>query len=422
MKNREGMGLVDDINWEYSATRKNITAMIEKEKITSEIENLLPRYQDFLSRLVRVNSTYGKEREAQLLVKSAMESLGLNVKTFFSRYDDESINLVSIIRGENSNTYKSLILNAHCDVTPIDGIHRWTRQPLSGEIVDNTLHGRGAQDDKAGIAIILMIVNVLRNLKMGLNGDLIIESVIEDETTGQGSRILIDNGYVADGSLIVDGTWPERIIHAHLGQIWIDVEIVGEPVAACVEMRGINPIYVAMEFIEQVKRFVQELNSQGDTFEGIDKPYLFNVGSFHAGAWHGSVPAEARLQIQIGFSDRYSPDGILERVKGIAASISDRITTSESMLKTPAYRTDRDNPLIAKLKKIIGRNSHKEVLTTAVTGHCDMRHFRTKNICMYGPGGGKHSHGIDEYYFLSHMPIVAKNILELTIEWCSEPR
>lgn len=394
--------------------------MTDKEKITSEIEKLLPIYTDFLSRLVRINSVYGKEKEAQLLIKSKMETLGLNVQTFFSRDDAESINLVSTIRGENSSIYKSLILNAHCDVTPIDGLQRWARQPFSGEIIDNILYGRGAQDDKAGIAIILMVVNVLKNLNIKLNGDLIIESVIEDETTGEGSRILVENGYVADGALIVDGTWSERIIHAHLGQVWIDVEIVGEPVAACVETRGINPIYLAMEFIDQLKRFVNELNRQGDTFEGIDKPYFLNVGSFCSGVWHGSVPADANLGIQIGFSDKYSPDNIIERVKNIAGNISNRITTKESKLKTPAYRTVRDNPLITKLKKIIERNSNKEVLTVAVTGHCDMRHFPTQNICLYGPGGGKNPHAIDEYYFLSHMPIVLKNILDLTLEWCNE--
>lgn len=397
-----------------------MTTMIDKEKIKSEIENLSPVYGDFLSRLVRIDSVYGKEKEAQLLIRSRMEALDLNVQTFFSRDDAESMNLVSTIRGGNSRNYKSLILNAHCDVTPIDGIQRWARQPLSGEIVDNVLHGRGAQDDKAGIAIILMVVNVLRNLKIRLNGDLIIESVIEDETTGEGSRILVNNGYVADGVLIVDGTWSERIIYAHLGQIWVDVEIVGEPVAACVEMRGINPIYLAMDFIQELRRFVHELNSQGDIFEGIDKPYFINVGSFHSGAWHGSVPAEAKLEIQIGFSCRYSPDDIIEKVKNMAGDISNRITVKESKLKTPAYRTDRDNLLITKLKKIIEENSNKEVLTNAVTGHCDMRHFPTQNVCLYGPGGGKNPHGIDEYYFLEQMPIVAKNIFDLVWYWCNE--
>ena len=52
--------------------------------------------------------------------------------------------------------------------------------------------------------------------------------------------------------------------------------------------------------------------------------------------------------------------------------------------------------------------------------HCDMRHFPTQNICLYGPGGGKNPHGIDEHYFLDQIPVVARNIFDLVLEWCNE--
>lgn len=394
--------------------------MIDSRKIILEIERLLPTYTDFLSKLVRIESIYGKEKEAQLLVKTKMEELGLNVQTFFSRDDDESMNLVAKIRGTNSAKSNSLILNAHCDVAPIDDAIRWMKSPFSGEVENGKLYGRGSQDDKAGIAIILMIVNILKNLGIKLKGDLIVESVIEDETTGNGSKILVDNGFMADGVIICDGTWAERIIYAHLGQLWIDIEIIGKPVAACVESRGINPIYIALELIQRLKTFIGELNIYGDTFEGIDKPYFINVGSIHSGVWHGSVPSNTKLEIQIGFSDKYSPDEVIQKLKEISGNMSNRIKIEESIFKTPAYRTNKDNPLITKLKTIIERNSNKEVLTFAVTGHCDMRHFKTKNICLYGPGGGKNAHGIDEHYFLEQMPFVVRNIIELVFEWCNE--
>jgi acetylornithine deacetylase len=142
--------------------------MIDKQQIIIEIERLLSLYIDFLSKLVRIESVYGKEREAQLLVKSKMEELGLNHKIFYSRQDNESMNLVSVIRGTDSITSKSLILNAHCDIAPIDDADRWSENPFPGKIANGVLYGRGSYDDKAGIAIILMIVNVLKNLNLTL--------------------------------------------------------------------------------------------------------------------------------------------------------------------------------------------------------------------------------------------------------------
>lgn len=315
-----------------------------------------------------------------------------------------------------------MILNAHCDVAPVDGPSRWLKDPFSGEILDNILYGRGSQDDKAGIAIILLLVNVLKNLNIKLKGDLIIESVIEDETTGNGSKALVDHGYVADGVIIVDGTWPKRIIYGHLGQVWLDIQIIGEPVAACVEARGLNPILLGIELIQALKIMVDALNKKGDTFENIEEPNFINIGSFHSGVWHGSVPAEANLQLQIGFSDTYCPEDIINMVVDIAHKISGRITIIQSLLRTPAYKTNKDNNLILKLKSIIERNHEEEVKLIPVTGHCDMRHFKTENICLYGPGGGKNPHGINEHYFLEHMPKIARNILDFVLAWCNEPK
>lgn len=382
----------------------------------------MPEYIQFLSQLVRIDSVYGKEREVQLLVRSKMEGVGLEVKTYYSREDHESVNLVAVIPGVDRERCKSLILNAHADITPIDDAERWSKNPFSGEIVDGLLYGRGAQDDKAGIAIILLIAHVLKNVDSALKGDLIIESVIEDETSGNGSKALVKNGFTADGVIIVDGTWSERIIYAHLGQVWLDFTITGEPVAACVESRGVNPVYIAIELIGRLREFISSLNASATPFETIEAPYSINVGSLHSGVWHGSVPSYARMEVQIAFPDEISPDELIKRVTAIAKSVDDKIQVSESLLKTPAYKTSRDNNLVKKLQSVISNNSGKEALAVAVTGHCDMRHFPTPDICLYGPGGGKNAHGIDEYYFLDQMPRVTENLLDFIHKWCNELR
>jgi len=107
-------------------------------------------------------------------------------------------------------------------------------------------------------------------------------------------------------------------------------------------------------------------------------------------------------------------------VADIARGISDRISVRQYLLETPAFKTKQDNNLILKLKSIIENNHGKEVKLVPVTGHCDMRHFKTENICLYGPGGGKNPHGVDEHYFLEHLPQVTRNILDFALEWCNE--
>lgn len=396
--------------------------MNQEQLIDREIEKLFPSYTEFLSELVRTDSSYGKEKNAQLLVKSRLESMGLNVKTFYSRQDDESLNLVSVFRGTHGVEYRSLGLNAHCDVAPVDVPGRWIVPPFSGEIKDGVLYGRGSQDDKAGVVLIILVVNVLKNLSIPIKGDLTVQSVIEDESSGNGTRVLVENGYTSDGVIICDGTWSNRIIYAHLGQVYLDVEVRGDPVAACSEHRGVNPIYIAIKLIQKLNEFIDGMNRSGVAFENIERPYFLNVGAFHSGVWHGSVPAEASLKLQIGFPDKYSPDEIIEKTKEIAGEVSERITIRKGLLKTPAYKTDPANPLLSELKSIIQENSGKEVSVTAVTGYCDMRHFPIENICLYGPGGGKNAHGIDECYYSDELKTVAKNIICFVLRWCNKPK
>ena len=409
-------------NYEPIQSRYTSSVYPSYNRISQEIEKLLPYYTEVLKKLVKYNSVYGQEKEAQLYIKSEMQKLGLEPEVVYSRDDLESINLVSVIRGTANNTHNSLILNAHADVTPVDQVNTWDNDPFCAKIIDNKLYAKGAQDDKAGLAIMLLVYNVLKNLNIDLKGDLILESVIEDETTGNGSKCLVENGYTSDGVIIIDGTWSERIVYAHLGQVWLNIEIIGESVAACVEQRGTNPIYIGLNLITALRGWIDTLNSKAKSFEGIDNPFFINVGSFHSGVWAGSVPQDSKIEIQVGFNDEYTPQQIILEINEIAKDISKKIKISQGLLNTSSFKVEKDSLFINNLKDIIETNSKKEVRVVPVTGHCDMRHFKTNNCCLYGPGGGKNAHSNNEFYILDQMPIVSKNILDFILKWCNESR
>lgn len=383
------------------------------DRIAESISALAPKYVEFLRRLVQIPSPLGQEEDCQLLVAEYMRQLADSVAIVHSR-NGSGVNLAVKIAGAGGGA--SLVLNAHCDIAPAEG--DWEHPPHDAIVSDGLLYGRGAQDDKAGIAVILLVAEALQKAGVRLHGDLILHSVVEDETSGNGSKALVEAGFSGDGVVICDGTWPERIIYGHLGQVWLDVSVIGSPVAACVEHRGVNPIYLGHEFITKLRAWADEMNGQTDAFENIERPFFVNVGSFHSGVWYGSVPARADLQIQVGFGPQLQPAKVISLARDLALSVSDRINVRQGMLSTPAVRVPRDNALIARLKEIIEKNSGREILTQAVTGHCDMRHFRTENICLYGPGAGWNAHGINECYRLSDMGVVARNLAEFTMAWC----
>jgi acetylornithine deacetylase len=207
-----------------SKTKNNLREVMASllKQVDNKILELAPQYAEFLKKLIQTPSQYGQEAACQAHVKTQMQMAGLDaVATVYSRSDHNAVNLAARIAGAGGG--RSLVLNAHADITPVEG--EWKHPPYSAHVEDGILYGRGAQDDKAGIAIILLVAHTLKMAGVHLHGDLILHSVVEDETTGNGSKALVEAGFGGDGVVICDGTWPERIIYAHLGQLWLDVQL-----------------------------------------------------------------------------------------------------------------------------------------------------------------------------------------------------
>lgn len=80
---------------------------------------------------------------------------------------------------------RSVLLSTHMDTVPAGDPERWSAgTPFGGEIVDGRLYGRGSYDTKCAIACHLGAVRCLRDVGMELAGDVIIESVVDEEYGG----------------------------------------------------------------------------------------------------------------------------------------------------------------------------------------------------------------------------------------------
>lgn len=381
-------------------------------------ETLIPKYEKLLSELVQTVSTSECEHPALAFIERHLNDIHLPFERVPLNPESSTYSLVSRIEGTLKHG-QSLILNAHIDTTPVDCPEMWSYPPYSGHIEGRKLYGRGSLDDKAGAVILLLIAESLLIQNYQLKGNIEFHFVVEDETSSAGSKALAKAGYTADGVIICDGTWPRRIIHAHLGQLFLDVSIRGEAVAACVAKRGVNPIDIAYQFISSIKQYEVETNAKFPHFEELENPCLVNVGSLHSGEWHGSVPANAELKIQISFSHT-SPEQVLLDVKSLAEKISDRISISQGTLAIPACSRVKNNRLKEELYSILSGRETEEIKCVTVTGHCEMQYYPTANVCLYGPGGGGNPHGIDEFYYLDHLPQVSGNILEFITHWCNQ--
>ena len=196
-----------------------------------------------LQEFVRIPSARGEELAAQQWMARRMRDLGLDVEMIecdpdaLARYptwsptDWSYENRPNVAgRWPGVGGGRSLILNAHVDTTSPEPVELWSRDPWGGEIDGNRLYARGAQDDKAGCCEMLFVVQALQDAGLRLKGDLILETTIDEECSGNGSLALVAAGYEADGVLMLDGTGLGRAIVAHPGHVAFRVTIHGKPV------------------------------------------------------------------------------------------------------------------------------------------------------------------------------------------------
>ena len=78
------------------------------------------------------------------------------------------------------------------DVVTSDATH-WTVPPFSGEVVNGSIYGRGAQDMKEEGLAQLVVMVMLKREKIALDRDVIFLAVSDEEAAGTGTDWFIAN-------------------------------------------------------------------------------------------------------------------------------------------------------------------------------------------------------------------------------------
>ena len=104
---------------------------------------------------------------------------------------------------------RSLVVNGHIDVVDAGDALRWTSPPFEADVRDGRIYGRGAVDMKGGIGAALFALEALHACGVRLAGDVVFETVPDEETCAMGTVAAIARGYRADaGSSRADPAEP----------------------------------------------------------------------------------------------------------------------------------------------------------------------------------------------------------------------
>ncbi|MFQ6186477.1 NAD(P)(+) transhydrogenase (Re/Si-specific) subunit beta [Sinorhizobium meliloti] len=287
------------------------------ERISAAVEANFYAQIKFLQQLVREPSTRGNENAVQEVVANALTVRDFHVEKFTidpgaiandasfssSTFEPNQSNIVVGTKIPKQQIGRPLALNAHIDVVPEGPIGRWTFPPYVPTLVGDWLYGRGAADMKAGMAANLFALDAIDTAGFSLGAPIQFQSVIEEETTGNGAAMVLKKGFRADAVLIPEPT-DERLVSANTGVIKFAITVQGVPAHPCDITKGRSSIDVAVHVCNKLRQVEKTWNEQQPDIPGFDavaNPVALMIGKITGGEWHSSVPSECRIEARMGF-------------------------------------------------------------------------------------------------------------------------
>jgi len=223
--------------------------------IYKKINELSEKYRNYtaenLSKLVKIKSLSTQEKDVQLELKRQMEEAG---------FDKVWIDGLGNVIGKIGNGKKILAIDGHMDTVDMGNMDNWDFNPLSGEIKDGFVHGRGTVDQEGGPAAFVTSGRILKEL--GFDKDLTIYfvgSVMEEDCDGLCWKFIVEEDKIKPDFVISTEPTNLNIYRGHRGRMEIHVHFYGVSSHGSAPERGKNAIYMASRTALEIEKLNERL-------------------------------------------------------------------------------------------------------------------------------------------------------------------
>lgn len=419
---------------------------MDKQNVVAYIEENKESAITFLCDLLKIDSSDirhgldGREEAAQQFLQERLQKIGMETKLCEPDYErirdyaecahghsyQGRPNLVGIMKGSGKG--RSLILNGHVDTMAAGDEKLWRHAPWSAMIEGDNIYALGACDMKAGLAAAILAVEAVHKFTQ-LKGDLILQSVVDEEGGGNGTLDLVAQGYRADAAIISEPT-ELKIMSASRGVLVTHIHVTGEASHPNYKWEKANAIEKAFKvcqgLYELEHRWLATKNHPT-----LPRPTI-TIGKIQGGVAGTAVPAFCDMDFDIEFlPEEYSLNGICKRTSGrdILREVTEAVmhtAASDKWLQKhpPEIHVDQwvephsvDNNF--ELIKILQKN-HGDGVVSAFPAGCDARHLAQAGIptLIYGPGSMSDAHNANEKVSISQFITCIKTLALTIMDWC----
>jgi len=342
-------------------------------------------------------------------------------------------NVVARIAGTGRG--KSLLFSGHMDTVP-PGPNPWRESPWSGRIKGGRLYGRGSWDMKGGLAAQFAVLAALKKARLRLSGDVIAESVVDEEWAGGGGTLAARlHGTKAHACVITEGTNLSVVRATRGGHFFEIFARAGEASAYFSKEEVVSPAAPMGRILGWIDEWTKRRKriDRGEAYSDFADPAPVQILALEANRFDPDTPWSTPLEAKVRVYFQFLPhEDVIEVVREIRKSF-DAFCRRDPFFRKhkpewrdivypPLYGHElaADHPwtrcLAESATAVLGRRA----VVSAAEYPCDafliQKHFRIPTL-LFGPSGAG-AHNVDENVNLASVMKTAETLLAAALVWC----
>ncbi len=337
-------------------------------------------------------------------------------------------NVVGTVQGRGGG--RSLIINAHVDVVDPGPADAWTPGPWSGAVADGKLYGRGAVDDKAGLAAMLFTARCLRALDISPDGDVILQSVVDEEWGGGGTLATLHRGYRADAAIVFEPSDLEVCPASRGGQAF-RITIQGRGAHPIRSYEGVSALEKTIPVLAGLRRLEAERQVRLRTPLFARYPIFapIVVGKIAADRIPSKVPETCVLEGLMGYAPVEPYQAARKDLEDCVAALA----TEDPWLRAHPPRvewlglnkegaeTPAAHPFVQLISAGLEDATGRPPVLAGFPAGCDLpylaRHAGIPGV-VFGPGNCTVAHGSNEHVPIDEVVAATKTLVLVVCRWC----
>ena len=363
----------------------------------------------FLSDMIRTPSFSTKEAAVIDVIKKEMERVG---------FDDQRVDRLGNVIGRVGSGPRTVAFDAHIDTVYAGDESLWNTPPFEPVVKEGVITGRGAVDQKGGMAAMVTAARIIREL--GLNEDftfLFTGTVMEEDCDGLCWQYIIDEEKIRPELVVITEPTNLNIHRGQRGRMEMCVTAGGISCHGSAPERGENAVYKAARIALEIEKLNGRL---------ADDPFL-GKGTVTVTQFASSSPSLCAVPdgASLHLDRRLTAEDTKERAIAEVCEAADLAGFPDAVVTVPEYRERSFTGLSYPMEKyyptwvLAGDSPWLDGARKTFTGLfgkepvVDKWVFSTNGVAVaglngipcigFGPGHEKHAHAPNETCPVRHL-------------------